>query len=150
MNLTVERWEQTLGKSKYLLFTEERFSPICKSGEVSGWYADYDEGRFAYWFDGDRQYIYWRGKKIELVSTSRIEWESTITGRSFKVISNGKIQLHLKYHTLARRPWRLITDIVFMDDDWGLVYDLPSFIHSRHTEGDLGNQLEQWTAHDNS
>lgn len=143
MRITLKRWEKGLGESDYLALSNGNFIPASGISGFSGWYADYDEGRFAYWQDGITEYISWRGRKLELTQFSQVEWWSEMTGRNFRVLFNGKEQLRLRYHTLIRRPWRVITDVLFLDDDWGLAYDLPSFIHSGHSDGNLAKLLAQ-------
>jgi hypothetical protein len=150
MTPCIKRWSQTLGKSKFLVPTETEFAPAQKADRVSGWYADYDEGRFAFWLEGDRQFVSWRNKKVELLQSTVMQWESNISGRSFKIVCGGKIRLVANYHTLLRRPWRIITDILFMDDDWGLVNDLPSVIHSEYESGNLVNLIDCYNAAENS
>ena len=75
MTLAIERWEKTLGESKYLVLSEGEFSPAEQVETVSGWYADYDEGRFAYWKEANRQFISWRNTKIGLLPSSIVKWE---------------------------------------------------------------------------
>jgi hypothetical protein len=144
MSLNVERWDKALGKSQFLVRAENSFVPTKTVQKVSGWYADYDEGRFIYWHEGDQQYISWRGKTVKLEPSSRVEWESTIPGRRFRLVGDGKTVLCAKYHTMLRRPWRIVTDLLFPDDDWGLVFDLPSTIHSGHKRGQLLKMVAEW------
>ena len=144
MNCNIERWHKSLGKEKRLSILNGEYVKHRGESAISGWYADYTEGRFAFWIEPDRQYISWRKKRIELKPSSKVHWHSRIAGRKFELFSNGILQLKFNYRTLACRPWAVVTDFIIPDDDWGLDCDLPSFIHSHHSSGELSSMFVQW------
>ena len=144
--MVLERWTEGLGQSQYVLINEGVLLPTEKSGEISGWYARYDEGTFAYWRQDERDFVSWRKKVIELSPATMVEWSSTASGRHFKVEKQGVTKLTFSYYTLLRRPWRMLTELLIPDDDWGLVFDLPSFVHSCFISQNFDTHLEQWNA----
>ena len=144
MNIYIERWNSDLGEAKYLSVTESGFLPVDECLTISGWYANYKEGQFVYWVEDDRQYIKWKNQKIELDTSSVIKWRSGYTGREFEVYRDQVLKLNVRYRSLFYRPWALITDIIVPGDDWGLEYDLPSYIHSHFLNGGLYEMLSSW------
>jgi hypothetical protein len=146
MNIVIERWHEKLGGSRYASFSAETNSlvPASIHSEVQGWYAQYKEGVFAYWLQSGKHFVHWRGVTKELAPGSTIGWASEMLWRKFEVRSGSKTLISVRYHTLARAPWRLITDLVAPDDDWGLFFDLPSFIHSHYSSGKLPELLQEW------
>jgi hypothetical protein len=148
MSIVLQRWHEKLGCSRYAALSTQAglVMHMARPGRVDGWYAQYAEGLFAYWFDGERHFLHWRGRTVPLLPASSIEWSSGAFGLTFKVFCKGTAELSFGYHTVIREPWRLITDLVVPDDDWGLVFDLPSFIHSHYAAGSLPQLLAEWNA----
>jgi len=68
-------------------------------------------------------------------SIRNIKWNSKFFGLTFIAYGGeGVAALRFRYQTIIGRifcePRELLLDFVAPDDDWGLVADLPSFVHS--------------------
>jgi hypothetical protein len=100
-----------------------------------GVYAHYPEGVFAVFVTEAEIWVQWHDRQVKLLRDHEVAWQSTFKGRSFRLCRNGEPDLEFAYRTLVRGPWRLIVDLLVPDDDWGLVADLPSFIHSHFRDG---------------
>lgn len=141
-------WDKSvsIGKTTLSIDLSQRkliFLPeIEDNKEIFGWYAKYNEGVF-YIFTDDRNnlYIGFDKNHINVSFVSSIQWHSNIKNRKFQAYSEGRdIILEFKYKTLInslKKPWSILEDIFIPDDDWGLVSDLPSFIHSSFRQGRL-------------
>lgn len=142
MKTVLERWSERTGTDRFVSIQADGSKPvaIAAARPVAGWYAKYKEGLFAYWLSGERQFVRWRDHTIELNTGTEIVWESRVFGRRFTVRKQGKMILEATYHTLLRN----LGDA--FDDWWGLVNDLPSFVHSGHSAGSLATQLSEWNA----
>jgi hypothetical protein len=100
-----------------------------------GVYAHYPEGVFAVFVAEEEIWLQWQDRQVKLLRDHDVAWQSTFGGRSFGLSRNGETDLAFTYQTLIRRPWRLIADLLMPDDDWGLVADLPGFVHSHFRDG---------------
>ena len=115
---------------------------------VTGWYANYPEGIFVFFEDADgRLLIGWDGHLIDVQLIHLISWDSSVSGRLFVCYDKNQIELlKVPYRTLKRlmlNPIKLVGELVAPNDDWGLVADLPSFIHSCFVDGDLQGKYKK-------
>ena len=115
---------------------------------VAGWYAEYPEGTFVFFKDTTgRLLIGWDGNLIVVQFIHVVHWESRVSGRLFVCYDKNEVELmKVSYKTIKRlilSPIRLIRELVSPDDDWGLVADLPSFIHSCFVDGDLQDKYKK-------
>lgn len=113
--------------------------------KVNGFYAEYVEGIFSVFTNGRVIFICWGNEVVNLDDVKKISWKSSFFGREFKVYgNNGKVLMYFKYKTFFRS---MLNPVEFMgnllDDDWGLVADLPSFIDSSVKAGDLFIRMEE-------
>lgn len=107
--------------------------------EVKGLYAKYPECLFASWIGNDGMLNLQSGtNKLVVQFDDAVHWQSSALGRRFSVRRDGAEIFAIRYHTffrrLRQRPWSILTEIFMPDDDWGLVCDLPSFIHSNYKD----------------
>jgi hypothetical protein len=146
MTQALERWSERTGTDRFIAIPTDRSEPIPTGvpQHVCGWYAQYKEGLFAYWQSAEQEFVRWRDDKVVLKPGMEIEWKSQLLGRQFQVQGHGKTLLTVSYHTLLRN----LGDV--FDDWWGLVDDLPSFVHSGHQRGTLIKQLHDWNKRSNA
>jgi len=119
---------------------------FCGSKEkISGFYAEYDEGVFAVFFDKEDSFIFWNSDVVNLKDIRKTNLDSTFLGREFRAYDkNGRIILGVKYKTLWRgllNPIKFAGDLLV--DDWGLVADLPGFINSSGSNSELRDRLDK-------
>ncbi|OED48050.1 hypothetical protein ACH42_02785 [Endozoicomonas sp. (ex Bugula neritina AB1)] len=117
-------------------------------GKFDGWYAKYDEGVFVFFKDSrDRIIIGWNQNTADVEKINRIDWSSSISGLLFECFDkNNQSLLKCHYYTYRRfgfNPLKLIGEIFMPDDDWGLVCDLPSVIHSSVKDRTIRDKLDQ-------
>ena len=101
--------------------------------EVSadGFYAKYPEGTFIFVCSTKNPIrIGWSGSAISLEDIEKSQWVNGFMGLFFSIITTRKEYISFYYHTIYRAPWRLITDIIFQDDDWLMVCDLPGAVQN--------------------
>ncbi len=146
MSVVLERWNPRLGRDQYIALGNGSLAPVQTEPveKIDGWYAEYKEGLFAFWQNGHKQFVRWRNSEAELTPGLSVRWASRMSHRQFVIESGQDILLRAKYHTLLREPWRIVVDFLAPDDDWGLVNDLPSWVHSGFVNGDLAQQLARW------
>ena len=116
-----------------------------KNQEVlRGFYACYDEGVFFLFAKDTEIYIGWDHRIVAMSDVASVSWRSAFFGRFFCVKNSlGKALVVKKYRTMFFRlmnPYAFFMD--FFDDDWGLVADLPSFVHSSFGGGSLFEDLQ--------
>lgn len=115
----------------------------------SGWYAVYPEGVFVVFLDeSDRVIVGWNGHAETLNSDTSVEWDLSGRGRHFRIVSVSKNLeiIDARYQTFWRylkNPLLFFFDLFVPDDDWGLMADLPSFVHSSWKRGDLVARLHE-------
>jgi hypothetical protein len=108
----------------------------------NGFYAVYPEGWFFVALDeGGQTVAGWKRATISLSEVSRIDWSHGLFCREFTAKIEGKKVASFKYRTLLRQPWRVVTDLIVPDDDWGLVCDLPSWVDTIFNEDQPGQTL---------
>ena len=116
---------------------DDHFSYQLYKGDdkFDGWYAKYDEGVFIFFKDNNnRATIGWKKKVVNIDKIYRVDWSNNYSGRLFECFDkNNQSLLKCHYDTYWQyvfNPLRFICEIFMPDDDWGLVCDLPSVIHS--------------------
>lgn len=102
--------------------------------EVDGWYASYPEGVFSVFRDAaDQHWVGWRDRFEPVPHVEAVGWHNGVLGRRLEIAFAGETpELSVRYQT-----WRaLIRDPLYvLDDDWGLVADLPSVFDSWFDDG---------------
>ena len=116
---------------------------------VDGWFSEYEEGLFGVFCDEKfKVNIVWNNNIYVISKIDRIEWRSNVCGRTFEILNNDSVVFRFDYMTWRRfifRPWLLFYEIFVPDDDWGLVYDIPSFVHSSYTlRKPIYESLAEW------
>ncbi|MFY9179902.1 MAG: hypothetical protein WAO12_09030 [Venatoribacter sp.] len=116
--------------------------------KFDGWYAKYDEGVFVF-FKGnnDQATIGWNKKVVNVDKIYRVDWLNNYSGRLFECFDkNNQSLMKCHYYTYRRfflNPLSLISEIFMPDDDWGLVCDLPSVVHSSIEDKTIRKTLDQ-------
>ncbi|MGZ3744995.1 MAG: hypothetical protein ACXWRE_07550 [Pseudobdellovibrionaceae bacterium] len=103
-----------------------------------GWYQPYTEGIFSIFKISSNQWcIYCNDQLLNLTPELKIFWKNTLGGRQLNIFRSEKLMFSFRYQT-----WRaILRDPTYIfDDDWGLVADLPSFLHSNSKNFDLLDQ----------
>lgn len=143
-------WHSEVSLSNELIAIEirsDRFG-VIESSQIpinpSGTYAAYPEGVFVFLTMGKNKVaIGWEHRIFYISDVSSIEWKSDLSGRSFSInLTSSNSSEHFNYVTRSRNPIKIISDVLFPDDEWGLECDLPSFIHSTFLDGTLVDKLE--------
>lgn len=153
MNKTIlKKLAHGLGEHNFYAVTNDfNVVPLSNSdprtiSEISGAYAKYKEGIFAVWCDSEIEEIWLtcNGSSTKLSLDCKLTWQSKLFSRKFSVETDSGQFISFRYKTLIYEPWRLITDLFIPNDDWGLVFDLPSFVHSSHLNGTLKEDIKNW------
>ena len=107
-----------------------------------GFYAVYPEGWFFVALDEAGRAVFgWERVAISFSDVKRVDWSGRLFSREFSAeIKSGHV-ICFRYKTLVRQPWRIVTDIILPDDDWGLVCDLPSWADSMLKQDETGQEL---------
>ena len=150
-------WHSVVAFKKHQLLTlgvnkgHFQFSPYEGELKPCGFYAAYHEGIFVFFATEDgKVLIGWKDKLVDVPTIYKAEWSSKASGRCFEAFDqSGQSLMLIRYQTLKQylwSPFKLLYDILIPDDDWGLVADIPSFIHSHVKSGEqaeLGVMLQQ-------
>lgn len=136
-------WHTLVAAGKSLLTLDENGAFIESESLESpnGTFAIYDEGVFAVWvIRRETIFVQANQQVAQVFPTDELRRGNEIRGRHFAVLRDGVPRLTFDYKTfrsLMKRPWKLIQEILAPDDDWGLVADLPSFVHSHYKNPEL-------------
>lgn len=156
----LQYWDQLVAidnESIQVTLDGDRFShqPDSGASQVDGWYAAYEEGVFVFFKDNlDRILIGWNQSAIDVDLIDRVNWLNSFSGRLFECFDKGnRSLLKANYHSYRRfifNPLKLFSEFVMPDDNWGLVADLPSFIHSSIEDGSIYTKFDQLQKRDSS
>ena len=129
--IKLKRWNKGLGKSEYCEYSGNSLISLNEKPEIiHGAYASYKEGDFCAWLKNDDLFVSWNGEIYPIHECNEVEWVSKVGYRQLQIKSNNRVVLSFKYYTFIKNIIEYSLDVIFMDDDWGLVNDLPSFIES--------------------
>lgn len=116
--------------------------------KIDGWYAEYSEGVFVFFKDGrNRIFIGWDQKLIDVNIIARTDWSNRLGGRIFECFDDNNVSLlRFGYNSFKRfylNPLKLVGELLMPDDEWGLVADLPSFVHSSLESGNIKSNYKK-------
>lgn len=152
--MLLERWSDNNNTSKFRVLSIdslkwEEVNSNLVSLSIDGWFEEYSEGLFAVFCDHTKQaYVFWNGSIYYITYDTTIEWNNTVYGRLFRLIKNNQAELEFNYmtwHKFITHPWAIITEIFLPDDDYGLINDLPGYVHSLYRLGkSIHYGVSQW------
>jgi hypothetical protein len=160
-HLTLDPWHDAVsidGKQLVVEILDNSFSVKQKVRGfeiIHGWYAKFHEGVFVFFEDYEGYLnVGWKKSLCKLLRVSQIDWISKTTGRQFTCLDeNNDPILDVSYQTLRRflfNPSLVYSEVFLQDDDWGLVADLPSFVHSGYNANKLRNRFSELLTRENS
>jgi len=131
----------------HLINTE--FSPDCQK-TADGFYAAFSEGIFYVFKNCEGTvYIGFRKKALPIAIVQNIEYSENSYGIRFSAYGEDKNAplMAFRYRTLRRfvfNPFALFYEIFVPDDDWGLAFDLPGFVHDWYRHGVLEKNIDEF------
>ncbi|MCG3269325.1 hypothetical protein [Yoonia sp. I 8.24] len=152
--LHLKPWHKSVsyrGKNLVVAIAENNARVAHKSRYVAsadGFYAVYPEGWFFIALDeGGRTVAGWKHALLSLSEVNRIARSQGLFCREFSAEVEGNPVATFKYRTLFRQPWRIVTDLIVPDDDWGLVCDLPGWVYTISNEDEPSQMLAKALDH---
>ena len=114
----------------------------------SGWFAIYEDAVFgAFEWPGSKDCqiaLFVEGRMWPLTSDVELTSTRTLTHRSFSLKGrSGVVVFNYQrlWWNLLHKPKAALLDIVFADDWWGVVCDLPGWVEGRWKAGKLAEEL---------
>jgi hypothetical protein len=113
-----------------------------------GWFAVYEQEVFGVFMESENSdsvpALLLRGKVCPLTPDTKLHSRLYLTHRAF-TLSKGRNTIRFNYQrlwwNLIRRPIFAISNVLFADDWWGVVCDLPSWVESQWNSGTLSDSL---------
>ena len=153
--VTLLPWEPRVsaGRTRLDLLVEGERAVVCENADAGvasrrGWFAVYEKTVFGVfeWLGSEtcNTALFLDGKIWFLTNTVELTSMITLTHRSFRV-ADGTTTFVFKYHrlwwNLLHRPKTALFDVVFADDWWGVVCDLPGWVEGQWNAGKLSGEL---------